>query len=86
MDKLSTSSISRLGRTGWSLQESRLANYIYFHRVLNMPDKVGAVIPVEGSDKLVALVGTKICLVDRETGAVLYAKSVWYSPRCDRLY
>ena len=51
-----------------------------------MPDKVGAVIPVEGSDKLVALVGTKICLVDRETGAVLYAKSVWYSPRCDRLY
>ena len=33
-----------------------------------MPDMVGAVVPVEGSDKLVVLVGRKICLVDRETG------------------
>ena len=33
-----------------------------------MPDMVGAVIPVEGSDKLLVLIGTKICLVDRETG------------------
>ena len=33
-----------------------------------MPDTVGAVVPVEGSDKLLVLVGMKICLVDRETG------------------
>ena len=34
-----------------------------------MPGMVGAVVPVEGSDKLVVLVGTKILLVHRETGA-----------------
>lgn len=33
-----------------------------------MPDMVGAVVPVEGSDKLAVLVGLKILLVDRETG------------------
>ena len=33
-----------------------------------MPDMVGAVIPVEESNKLVVLVGRKICLVDRKTG------------------
>ena len=32
---------------------------------------VGAVISVEGSNKLVALVGRKICLVDKETGTIM---------------
>jgi len=35
-----------------------------------MPDTVSAVMPVEGSpNKVVALIGRKICLVDRKTGA-----------------
>ena len=35
-----------------------------------MPDTVSAVVPVEGSpNKVMALIGRKICLVDRETGA-----------------
>ena len=35
-----------------------------------MPDSVSAVVPVEGSpNKVMALIGRKICLVDRETGA-----------------
>lgn len=33
-----------------------------------MADKVGAVIPVQDSDKLLVLVGRKVCIVDRETG------------------
>lgn len=39
------------------------------NRQLKMPDRVGAAIPVKDSEcKLVALIGRKICLVDRETG------------------
>ena len=39
-------------------------------RKLKMPDTVSVVVPVEGSpNKVMALIGRKICLVDRETGA-----------------
>lgn len=40
------------------------------NRSLKMPDTVGAVIQAEGStNKLVALIGKNICLVDSETGS-----------------
>ena len=42
------------------------------NRSLQMAATVGAVIPVADSpDRLVALVGKKVCLVNRETGAVI---------------
>ena len=41
-------------------------------RSLKMDDTVSAVIPVAGdSEKLVALIGRRICLVHRETGTKL---------------
>ena len=39
-----------------------------FYRSIKLSDAVGAVIPVEGSDNLLAAVGRKLCLVTRETG------------------
>ena len=38
------------------------------YRSIKLSDPVGAIIPVEGSDKLLAAVGRKLCLVDRQTG------------------
>ncbi len=35
-----------------------------------MPQTVGAAVPVAKSDKLVTLMGRRICLVDRESGTV----------------
>ena len=37
-------------------------------RSIKLSEQVGAVIPVEGSDNLLAAVGRKLCLVTRETG------------------
>lgn len=48
-----------------------------FSRSIECPDKVSAVIPVEGSDKLLALLLTRkqICLVDRNTGQYYFTYS-----------
>ncbi len=37
-------------------------------RSVELPDIVGAAIPIAKSDRLVALVGKKICIVERESG------------------
>ncbi len=42
--------------------------FFAFVREIRLPGTVGAVVPVEGSKDLVALVGRKVCLVNRETG------------------
>ena len=46
-----------------------------------MGDTVGAVIPLENNEKLVAVVGRRICLVDRETGSsiISYLDLLQYS-------
>ncbi len=51
-----------------------------------MPQTVGAAVPVAKSDKLVTLMGRRICLVDRESGTVnLYGytgvttRRMWYN-------
>lgn len=47
----------------------RFASLVMFsYRSVKMPGRVGAVIPVEGSDNLLAGIERKLCLVDRKTG------------------
>nr|CAR31337.1 luciferin-regenerating enzyme [Suberites domuncula] len=41
------------------------------NRSMQLPEKVGFVIPVEGSSNLLAGIGTKLCLVNRETGDIV---------------
>ncbi|XP_064383141.1 regucalcin-like [Halichondria panicea] len=41
------------------------------NRSIKLLDTVGAVIPIQGSTNLLAAVGRKLCIVDRETGAVI---------------
>lgn len=39
------------------------------HRSISLPENVGSAIPMEGSaSQMVALVGRKVCIVDRQTG------------------
>ena len=48
-----------------------LCNYHFppfFLREIKLPGTVGAVVPVEGSKDLIALVGRKVCRINRETG------------------
>ncbi len=40
-------------------------------RSIKLLDTVGAVIPIQGSTNLLAAVGRKLCIVDRETGMFL---------------
>lgn len=42
--------------------------FFVFVREIHLPGTVGAVVPVEGSKDVIALVGRKVCLVNRETG------------------
>ena len=38
------------------------------HRSIKLPERVGAVIPLEGSTNILAATGKKLCILDRETG------------------
>ena len=50
--------------------DTAIPYHLSLFRKLKMPDTVSVVVPVEGSpNKVMALIGRKICLVDRETGA-----------------
>lgn len=76
MDRLSTFSTWTPSRTGGSLQYHTEKQKFYaiiifplfFLREIKLPGTVGAVVPVEGSKDLIALVGRKVCRVNRETG------------------
>ena len=70
---LSTFSTWTPSRTGGSLHyhTDKKRFYlvsIFFVREIHLPGTVGAVVPVEGSKDVIALVGRKVCLVNRETG------------------
>ena len=72
---LSTFSTWIPSRTGESLQylseKQRfyaICNISVFLREIKLPGTVGAVVPVEGSKDVIALVGRKVCRVNRETG------------------
>ena len=72
MDRLLTFSTWTPSRTGGSLHTERQMIAINFLfracREVKLPSTVGAVVPVEGSDNLIVLVGRKVCLVNRDTG------------------
>ena len=51
-----------------SIQAYKRLHNCCYTRSVNLPGTVGAAIPVEGSDKLLAFVGRRICIVDREKG------------------